>query len=158
MNKSYIHTLGGENVNLDNKLPNISVYDCNEEQIDLHTLKVKKVYLSIPSFANPHLLKELNKLDEAFKDYPRYHFYVISNEPVYTQNRLLKRTNLKTFKHLSDFKNRDFARHTGTLIYELGQLVKAIIIVDEDDYVKYVKYYDDLYEPVNIDALKKELD
>jgi len=152
MQKKPIYTRNLDPIMVGNRLPNIIVNDNREEEIDLHSIKKNKVYISIPSFGNHAIMKEITKLDSIFKDYEDIDFYLISNESVFTQKRLGSSRKLKTFKFLSDFKLRNFARYTGTYIYEISSLVKSVFIVDESDEVKLAEYYDDLYS--NIDVKK----
>lgn len=152
MDNKHIYTKNLEPLIAGTKLPNILIYDTQEEEIDLHSIRQNKVYITIPSFANQAIMNEIARLDNLFKDFNDIDFYLISNEPVFTQKRLGSSRKLKTFKFLSDFKLRNFARHTGTYIYETSSLVKAIFLVDAYDEVKFVRYYDDLY--TNVDTKK----
>ena len=155
MQKKPIYTRNLEPLVSGNRLPNIIINDTREEEIDLHTIKKNKVYISIPSFGNHAIMKEIAKLDVIFNDYEDIDFYLISNEPVYTQKRLGSGKKLKTFKFLSDFKLRNFARYTGTYIYEISSLVKSVFIVNDNNEIKLVEYYDDLYSNIDINKVTK---
>ncbi|MDQ0361362.1 hypothetical protein [Breznakia pachnodae] len=155
MQKKQIYTRNLEPLTVGNRLPNIIINDNREEEIDLHSIKKNKVYISVPSFGNHAIMKEIAKLDIIFADFEDIDFYLISNEPVYTQKRLGSGKKLKTFKFLSDFKLRNFARYTGTYIYEISSLVKSVFIVDANDEVKLVEYYDDLYSNIDVNEVTK---
>ena len=153
MKNQHIYTRNIEPLKIGVRLPNIGIYNKNEEKVDLHTIKRKKVYISVPSFANRPIMNEISKLDIILKDYPDFDYYIVSNESVFTQNRLLRQYRFKTFTNLSDFKEMNFARYTGTFIYEIEQLVKAIFITSEDDTLLFVKYYDDLYSNIDLNEI-----
>ncbi|MDF9824581.1 thiol peroxidase [Breznakia sp. PF5-3] len=157
MQKKHLYTRNLEPITAGTRLPNIVIFDNHEEEIDLHMIKKNKVYITVPSFGNHAIMNEIAKLDTIFKDFEDIDFYLISNEPVYTQKRLGSSKKLKTFKFLSDFKLRNFARYTGTYIYEISSLVKSIFIINEYDEIKYVQYYDDLYSNIDANIVVKEL-
>lgn len=152
-----IYTRNTDPLNEGHFFSNINVYDAKEEELDLHTIKQAKLYVSIPTFKNSFFINECAKLDTILQDYENISSYVISNEPVFTQSRLLKGNALKKLQVISDFKNREFARATGTYIYELSSLVKAIFIVNSNDKLVYVKYFDDLYSNFDLNEIAKEI-
>lgn len=143
--KNTIYTRNLEPLTEGYRLSNIVLYDQNEEEIDLHMIKSLKVCITIPTFTNRSFVNELSKLDLILKDFEDVECYIISNEPVFTQTRLTKACKFEKFKIISDFKKRDYARNTGTYIYELSQLVKSILIIDRNDKIVYARYIDDLY-------------
>lgn len=139
------------------KLPNIVLFDANEEELDLHMIKSTKLCISIPTLKNDMFIKEITQLDEITKEFEDLQCFAISNEPVFTQHRLTKQVKLEKFKILSDFKNREYARNTGTYIYELEQLVKAILIIDRNDRIIYARYYDDLISAIDMNEIHEAL-
>lgn len=155
--KETIYTRNSEPMSAGIKLQNISIYNEKEEEIDLHLLKKKKLYVTIPSLEDQAIMKEIALLDEKLTDIQEYQCFLISNEPVFTQTRLARNYKIKNFNLLSDYKNNNFARNTGTYIYEIGKLVKAVFIVDEDDLIIDVKYYDDNYSSIDTEELLKKL-
>lgn len=139
------------------RLSNIVLFDAKEEEIDLHMIKGAKLCVSIPTFKNDIFTKELEQLDIICKEFEDLHCFAISNEPVFTQYRLTKGLHFEKFKILSDFKNREYARSTGTYIYELSELVKSVFLIDRNDKILFVKYYDDLYTPIDFNEIHKAL-
>lgn len=140
----------------------INVYDANEEELDLHGIKQLKLYVCIPTFKNSFYINECAKLDTLLQDFENMQSFIISNEPVFTQSRLLKGTKFQSLQIVSDFKNREFARATGTYIYETSSLVKAVFIVSNNEKLVYSKYFDDLYSNIDLNeianVLHQELD
>ena len=148
--------------NLDNlevgyRLPVMTLFNASEEEFNLNEDRSVKVYATIPTFENKAFAHDLLKLDTILKEFPSLNAYAISNEPVYTQKRLSKPYSFEKFRILSDFKNREFARNTGTYIYELSQLVKSVFIVDKSERILFVHYYDDLYSNFDLNAIHKSL-
>lgn len=137
------------------RMPAITLFNKEEEEFDLSEDKSIKVYVTIPSFKDKAIGNEVEKLETILKEYPNIHCYLISNEPVFTQERLSKHYHFEKFRILSDFKNREFARSTGTYIYEISALVKSIFIVDKNERIVYVRYYDDLYSNFNVNEINE---
>lgn len=143
--KNTIYTRNLEPLQEGYRLSNIVLYDRNEEEIDLHMIKGLKVCITIPTLSNRTFTNELSKLDLILKEFENIECFIISNEPVYTQTRLSKPCKFEKFNIISDFKKREYARNTGTYIYEISQLVKSILIIDRNDKIIYARYIDDLY-------------
>ncbi|TDW16543.1 peroxiredoxin [Breznakia blatticola] len=137
--------------------PSIEIMNPLEEVLDLHDIREPKVYITLPSLEDNAMIKDAKRLEVLLEKYPDVKFYLITNEPVYTQLRLAKEKQLKGFELLSDFKLRNFARYTGTYIYEIENLVKAVFIVDHHDQLKHVEYYDDLYSNFQVEVLDVEI-
>ncbi len=142
--KKKIYTRNIEPLNKGSQLSNITFFDQREDEFNLHDQKGIKIILSIPTLSNSYYIKELAKLDTILKDYPKVTPFVVSNEPVFTQKRLTKSSKYECLKVLSDFKNREFARESGTYIYELSQLMKAVFILNAHNNIVYIQYIEDL--------------
>ncbi|MDD3049213.1 MAG: hypothetical protein PHQ89_04480 [Bacilli bacterium] len=156
-NKNTIYTRNIDPIQVNTRLSNIVLFDNKEEEIDLHMIKSLKLCISIPTLNNRAFTNEISKLDILLKDYEQVAFFLITNEPVFTQTRMSKPFKLERFNIISDFKKREYARATGTYIYELGQLVKSVFLIDRNDKVVYVKYYDDLYSNIDFNELAQAI-
>ncbi len=154
-NKKRIYTRNIDPLNLGFQLPNFSLYDHDEEEFYIQDVKGLKIMISYPNFTNQYYTRELEKLDILLKDYPKTHCFAITNDPVFTQKRLTKSCKLEHINILSDFKKRDFARNTGTYIYELSQLVKACFIVNDQGHILYVQYLEDLQASLDVNEIFK---
>lgn len=151
-----IYTRNSDNLKINQKLETINLYNKNDEIICLNTLKEPKLLISIPSLADKAIMLEICKIDEILNNY-NIKAFLISNENILTQNKLIKNYKLKNIEVLSDFCIRDFARNTGTFIYEIEALVKAVFVIDTNNKIKFIKYYDDLYSNINLNELNNEL-
>lgn len=160
--KNTIYTRNLEPIEAGFRFGNITLFDKDEEEFDLFDVKHVKLCVSIPTLNNRAFTNDIAKLDILLKDFEKLKCYLITNEPAFTQMRLSKPLHLERFELLSDYKNREFARASGTYIYELGQLVKFVSLVDKQGNVLYVRYYDDLYSNFDLnetaEAIKKALD
>ena len=152
-----IYTRNIENVEAGTRLSAMALYDKDENEYLLLDNKETKLVLTYPTLNNKHVLNEIQKIEKVLEEIPSLYCYLVTNEPVYTQTRLLANTQLNRFKVLSDFKNREYAKQTGTYIYELGALVKSIFVLDYAGRVLYNRYYEDLNVPINTDALLSDL-
>lgn len=135
------------------RMPAMALFDTNEEEYTLGNEKNIKVYITLPSMQERSNLDEIEKLEILLKEFTSLNCYLITNEPVFTQTRLTQSRKLEKFRILSDFKNREFARNTGTYIYEISALVKSIFIVDRNDRILYVKYFEDLKEKFDFNII-----
>lgn len=156
-NSTSLYTRNLDPLEVGYRLPAMTLFNPDENEFNLNDDRSVKVYVTIPTFENKNFANDAFKLETILKEYPNLNAYLISNEPVYTQKRLSKQYHYEKFRILSDFKNREFARNTGTYIYELSQLVKAIFIVDKSERILYVSYYDDLYSRFNLNEINKAL-
>ncbi len=157
-NKNRIYTRNSEPLQKGDPLINFSLFDQQEAEHSLQDHKGIKVVFSIPTFSNQHYAKELRKLDFVLKNHTKIACYAISNEPVFTQKRLTKSCSFEKIQILSDFKDRNFARYTGTYIYELSQLVKACLIIDDHGKILFTQYIDDLQAPFDSQSIAEILD
>lgn len=157
VNDESIYTRNLEPLEEGYRLPAMTLFNSEEEEFNLNDDKNIKVYITIPTFSNKIFPNEVHKLETILKEFPSINAYLISNEPVYTQMRLSKPYHFEKIRILSDFKNREFARNTGTYIYELSLLVKSIFIVDKSDRILYVRYFDDLYSNFDLNEINKTL-
>lgn len=157
MQKKVLYTRNLEPLQVGTKLPNITIYDHLDNEIDLSTINCNKMYISIPSFSNAVIMKEMVKLDTHLQPFQDLEIFLISNETSFVQKKFGASRQMKKLQFLSDFKNRNFARYTGTYIYEIGELVKAVFLVNSYNEVVYVSYYDDLYSNINIEDIMQFL-
>ena len=157
INTSPIYTRNLDPLEEGYRLPAMTLFNADEIEFNLNDDRNIKVYVTIPTFQNKVFPNEVLKMDLILKEFPNVNAYLISNEPVFTQKRLSKPYNFEKFRILSDFKNREFARNTGTYIYELSQLVKSIFIVDKTERILYVRYFDDLYSNFDLNEINKTL-
>lgn len=137
------------------RMPAMTMFDANEEEFTLGNEKNVKIYITLPSLQERSHMDEIEKLEIILKDFPSLNCYLITNEPVFTQTRLTQSRKLEKFRILSDFKNREFARNTGTYIYEISSLVKSVFIVDRSDRILYVKYFEDLNEGFDLNTINR---
>ncbi len=160
--KNTIYTRNLEPIAAGYRFGNVTLFDKDEEELDLFEIKHLKLCVSIPTLNNRAFTNDVAKLDILLKDFDKLKCYLISNESVFTQTRLSKPLQLERFELLSDYKNREYARVSGTYIYELGQLVKSVSLIDKNGNLLYIRYYDDLYSNFDLnetaDAIKKALD
>lgn len=155
--KNTIYTRNIDPILAGTRLGGITLFNQKEEEYNLFDNKRLKLCLSLPTLASRAFQNEASKLDILMKDFLSVDYFIISNEPVFTQKRLSKPLKLEKAILLSDFKNREYARATGTYIYELGQLVKAIFLLDKNARVIYVKYYDDLYSNIDLNTVAEQI-
>lgn len=62
-------------------------------------------------------------------------------------------------KTLSDYKGHDFGNKYGFVIEELALLARGVVVIDQDDVIRYVEYVSEIGSEPNyeaaLDAVKK---
>lgn len=162
-NKSDTLTLNGEEVHLSNKKLKVGdsfkmnySLDLPAETIDkqktedLSKIKGWKVIETVPSLDTPVCsmqTAELNLLAPKYKDVT---FLIVSQDLPFAQSRYCGSKSVNNVKVLSDYKNKDFSIYNGLLIEENSLNSRTIIVLDENNEVKYVEYADEITEPLHL--------
>lgn len=83
--------------------------------------------------------------------------YAVSLDLPFAQARWCGANGVNAVTTLSDYRDRDFGRVTGTLIQELSLLTRAIFLVDDDNVVRYVEYVPEITDHPDYDTLEQKL-
>ncbi len=127
------------------------------QEVKLSEFKEKiKVITSFPSIDTPVCdaqVKEFNK--RAIGLSPGAFIIGISKDLPFAQKRFCDSFGIKNVTLLSDYKLSSFGINYGLLIKELGLLARAVIIIDANDYIRYIQIAEELTAaPDYEDAIK----
>jgi thiol peroxidase len=115
-----------------------------------------KVITSFPSLDTPVCdlqLKEFNKRAAAFS--PDTIVIGISKDLPFAQKRFCEANNIKNVTILSDYKYSSFGINYGLLIKELNLLARAVLILDKNNIIRYLKIVEEVTnQPDYEEALK----
>ena len=79
----------------------------------------------------------------------------ISADLPFAQKRFCAAEGIENVVNLSTMRGRDFLMNYGTLIFSsklAGLAVRAVIVIDENDIVKYIELVPEITEEPNYDA------
>lgn len=117
-----------------------------------------KVITTFPSLDTPVCdlqVKEFNKRAASLAD--NVVVIGISNDLPFAQSRFCQANGIDKVDILTDYKERNFAKDSGLLIKELALFARTIIIVDEENVIKYVQLVKEITEAPNYNEALDEL-
>jgi thioredoxin-dependent peroxiredoxin len=147
-------TLVGRNIKVGNAAPYFRAVSKDLKEVSLVDFKGKiKLITSFPSIDTPVCdlqVKEFNKMAAGLSS-----DIGISKDLPFAQARFCQANDIKNVLTLSDYKFSSFGINYGLLIQELNLLTRAIIIVDQNDVLRYLQIVEELTNvPDYHDALK----
>ncbi|MGL5244671.1 MAG: thiol peroxidase [Sarcina sp.] len=145
--------LVGEELKLGEKLPCFTVVANDLSNVSLKDTKGVRIFLAVPSIDTPVCSMEVARFNEKIKQLPDITCYTISMDLPFAQSRWCQAGTVENVKVLSDYKDREFAKATGTYIKELGLLTRACFVVDSNDELVYVNYLDEVTDEPNYDEV-----
>ncbi|NQS90075.1 thiol peroxidase [Patescibacteria group bacterium] len=153
-------TLIGNEIKIDEQVPDFRVLDKDLKEVSLENFKGKtKLIATVPSLDTPVCDLEIKRFnDEAAKTSKDLIIIFISMDLPFAQKRFCQEYNIKKVKTFSDYKEADFGQNYGVLIKELRLLARAIFIVDKDNILKYAEYVNEITSPPNYEAALKALE
>ena len=99
-----------------------------------------KVIYTAPSLDTKVCSLQTKQLNEAAKKYPNVKFYSVTVDTPFAQERFCTANEINGLKAVSDFKYHQFGIQNGFFVKEKGLLTRALMIVDENNVVKYIEY------------------
>ncbi len=154
-------TLLGPEIEVGHKAPDFKLlkpYERVEESFNSQEVELadsaKKVRLIsvVPSLDTPVCDFSAMLFEEQAAAFEGVTFYVVSMDLPFAQNRYCGAQEIKTLITLSDHRDASFGLSYGLLIKELRLLSRAILIIDEEDTVRYVEYVKEISQPPDFDA------
>lgn len=134
-------TLVGRRISVNNPAPGFRVITNDLKEAGLSDYKSKiKVISSFPSLDTPVCdlqVKEFNKKAVSLAD--DIVVIGISNDLPFAQSRFCSLNEIKNEVVLSDYKYSSFGINYGLLIKELRLLARASLIIDKNDYLRYLQ-------------------
>jgi len=139
-------TLLGPEVKVGDPAPDFRVLDGALKVATLDTFRGKlKIISSVPSLDTPVCDAETHRFNEEAGKLPENVVVLtVSMDLPFAQSRWCAATGVDKVKTFSDFRDRSFGEAYGVLIKETGLLARAVFIVDEQDFVRYVELLPEL--------------
>lgn len=152
-------TINGEELKIGDKAPNFKakLYDFTDyEFYENHKGKVK-IISAVPSLDTSVCELQtylLNKKSDKFPE--NLDVISISNDLPFAQQRFIKEKSVKDILFLTDYINHEFAKSYSLLLEEINLISRAIIIVDEDNIIRYCEYLNQNTDLPDINRALKE--
>ena len=146
-------TLVGTGLKVGDMFPDFTV-----SKNDLSTLMFAdtsgvRIFLAVPSLDTPVCDLEVMTFNNRVSEIPNVSVYTISMDLPFAQSRWCGANHVEAVQTVSDYKDRSFAKGTGTYIEELGLLTRAAFVVDANGKVVHVEYLKEITEQPDFDTI-----
>ena len=151
-------TIVGKELKVGDKIKEVPlVINTKLEEKNIFEDKNIKVIYTAPSLDTKVCSLQTKQLNEAAKTYPNIKFYSVTVDTPFAQERFCTANEINGLKAVSDFKYHQFGIQNGFFVKEKGLLTRALVIVDENNNVKYIEYVPEEGKEANIDKALKFL-
>lgn len=151
--------LGGRLLRLNSLAPEFKLINNDMNEINLNAFSGKiKVITSAPSLDTPICelqAKTFNK--QAIDLSSNIDIIFISKDLPFAQKRFCIDQNIRNISILSDYKDSSFGINYGFIIQELNLLARAVIIVDQNNVVRYIQIAKEITTELNYNDVLKSL-
>ncbi len=153
-------TLKGNPINTNSDLPKVGaaapvfkLTDADLKDVSLADFKGKKKLLNIvPSLDTPTCALSTKKFNDYAKSHGNTVMLIVSADLPFAQKRFCSAENTSSVKTLSMMRDRHFAKDYGVLITDgplAGITARAVVVIDENDKVKYVELVSEIAQEPN---------
>lgn len=144
-------TIVGKELKVGDTLKNIPLtINSKLEEKDILVDKNIKVLYTAPSLDTKVCSIQTKMLNTAVGEYTDIKFYSITMDIPFAQERFCTANDINGIKAVSDYKYHQFAMQNGLYIKELGLFTRALMIVDENNVVKYIEYVKEIGKEANV--------
>lgn len=151
--------LAGRKLTLNQVSPDFTVLNNAMEEVRLFQFKHGiKVIASLASLDTPVCESQITKFNkEAVNFFPETMVIVVSKDLPFAQKRFCVDHNINNLLILSDYKYSSFGINYGLLIKELNLLARAVVILDNNNIVKYIQIAEELTNQLDYPDILKNL-
>ena len=146
-------TLDGNTVKVGEKLRGFTVVGNDLGPVTLEDTKGVRIFLTVPSIDTPVCDTEVKRFNQEVDKLNDVTCYTVSMDLPFAQSRWCALADIETVKTVSDYKDREFGKATGTYINELGLLTRAAFVIDSQGIVTFVEYLEEVTNEPNYDAI-----
>lgn len=142
-------TLLGKELETGEVFPDFTAVDANLADVKPMEEKGPKIILAVPSLDTPVCSLETHKFLEAVKGQDTVKLVVVSEDLPFAQARWAKENDADDhILIVSDYKDDNFAKKTGTRMKENGLLARSVFVTDPEGKIIYEEYVDEVsHEP-----------
>jgi len=152
-------TIVGKELKVGDKIKEVPlVVNTKLEEKNIFEDKNIKVIYTAPSLDTKVCSLQTKQLNEAAKTHTNVKFYSVTVDTPFAQERFCTANEINGLKAVSDFKYHQFGIQNGFFIKEKGLLTRALMIVDENNNVKYIEYVSEEGKEADVDKALKFLE
>ena len=152
-------TLVGNELKVGDKIKEVPlVVNTKLEEKNIFEDKNIKVIYTAPSLDTRVCSLQTKQLNEAAKTHTNVKFYSVTVDTPFAQERFCTANEINGLKAVSDFKYHQFGIQNGFFIKEKGLLTRALMIVDENNVVKYIEYVPEEGKEADVEKALKFLE
>lgn len=150
-------TLLGNPIKEGDKAPDFTVLDNGLNPVKLSDYEGKIRILSVFPSVDTSVCNKQNKRfnQEAANLNGNTVILAISNDLPFALNRFCDAEGIDQMETLSDHKDVDFGTKYGFLIEELRLLARGVVVIDQDNLVRYVEYVPEIGQEPDYEAALK---
>ena len=109
-----------------------------------------KLIETVPSLDTPVCTMQTKQLEFAAKQFWDINFIVISNDTPFALQRFCSANSIKNLQVFSDARSRDFGTLNGLLLEDFGLLTRSIMIVDDENTIRYIEYANEVTSELDL--------
>jgi thiol peroxidase len=148
--------LAGNEVNVGDKAPEVTVVNCNPMLQDEKVGGEGKVQLvvAVPSLDTPVCDAETRKFNEEASKLDDVEVITVSMDLPFAAARWCGAAGIDNIKVCSDFRNKEFGKEYGVLLADgplAGVLARVIFVIDKDGKVSYKQVVPEITQEPNYD-------
>ncbi len=136
--------------------PNFTLVDAALQDVTLDAYKGKRKVLNLfPSVDTPTCASSVREFNKRASNMDNTVVINISADLPFAQKRFCAAEGIENVVNLSTMRGRDFLMNYGVLLFSsklAGLAARAVIILDENDVVKYIELVPEITEEPNYDA------
>lgn len=146
-------TLVGTQIKVGDMFPDFTVVKNDLSPLTLADTSGVRIFLSVPSIDTSVCDLEVMTFNNRIAEIPGVSVYTLSMDLPFAQARWCGVNTVEAIQVASDYKDRSFAKVTGTYIAELGLLTRAAFVVDANGKVIHVQYLEEITEQPDFDTI-----
>lgn len=109
-----------------------------------------KLIETVPSLDTPVCTMQTKQLEFAAKEFSDVTFIVISNDTPFALQRFCSANGIDNLKVFSDARTREFGKQNKLFLSEYSLLTRSIMIVDENNTIKYIEYANEVTSELDL--------
>ena len=146
-------TLAGNEIKVGEKFPNFVASNNDLSDYDFAKTEGVRVILAVPSVDTPVCDMEVKRVAKEIVDLKGVKLIAISKDLPFAQARWCIDTESEDFDIVSDYKNGEFGKVTGTYINEVGLLARTSFVVDSENKVVFAEYLEEVTSEPSYDKI-----
>ena len=148
--------LAGKAVEVGQKAPDFTAVKQDMSEMSLSDTKGSVRVLSVvPSIDTPVCAMQTRFFNKEATDLGDVKILTISMDLPFAKGRFCAAEGIENVEVLSDHRTAEFGEKYGFLMKDLRLLARGIVVVDQDDVIRYVEYVDEVTHDVDFDAALK---